>query len=164
MTTKKPSTRKSVKPADKKQPGSSRPPKASASKPRASRSLEPQALELPPLLGELDLHLFGEGRHELIYEKLGAHAITHNGVKGVSFAVWAPAAQRVNVVGNFNGWNGKQHPMRRQGDSGVWETFVPQLQSGELYKYEVKAPGRATFLKADPYAFYAEAPPATSSI
>jgi 1,4-alpha-glucan branching enzyme len=117
-----------------------------------------------PILGDLDLHLFGEGRHELIYQKLGAHPITHEGVKGVSFAVWAPAAQRVNVVGNFNGWDGKQYPMRRLGDSGVWETFIPELQAGELYKYEIRAPGRPKVLKADPYAFYSEVPPATSSI
>jgi 1,4-alpha-glucan branching enzyme len=117
-----------------------------------------------PILGALDLHLFGEGKHERIYQKLGAHPITHEGVKGVSFAVWAPAAQRVNVVGNFNGWNGKQHPMRRLDDSGIWEAFIPGLQTGELYKYEIKAPGGPRFLKADPYAFYAEVPPATSSI
>jgi len=120
--------------------------------------------EFSPILGAIDLHLFGEGKHERIYEKLGAHPITHEGVKGVSFAVWAPAAEQVSVVGNFNAWDGTQHPMRRLGDSGVWETFIPKLSSGELYKYEIKAPGRPAFLKADPYAFYAEAPPNTSSI
>src|SRR4030095_3292208 len=92
-------------------------------------------------LGELDLYLFGEGRHELIYEKLGAHRLTHDGVNGVSFAVWAPAADRVCVVGNFNAWDGKQHPMRPVGSSGVGETFVPNLEPGELYKYEIKTPG-----------------------
>jgi 1,4-alpha-glucan branching enzyme len=117
-----------------------------------------------PTVGELDLHLFGEGRHELIYEKLGAHLITHEGKKGVSFAVWAPGAEKVSVLGNFNAWEGSQHPMRRRGDSGVWETFIPKLGSGELYKYEIKAPGLPVFLKADPYAFYAEVPPDTSSI
>ena len=157
MTTKKPSTRK-------KRPGSSRPSKASASKRRASKSLEPQALESAPILGELDLHLFGEGRHELIYEKLGAHAITHDGVKGVSFAVWAPAAAQLSVVGNFNDWDGTRNPMRRLGGSGVWETFIPNLQPGELYKYEIKALGLPVFLKADPYASFAEEPPDTSSI
>jgi 1,4-alpha-glucan branching enzyme len=119
---------------------------------------------IPPTLGDVDLHLFGEGRHERIYEKLGAHPITREGVNGVSFAVWAPSAERVSVVGNFNAWDGTQHSMRRLGDSGVWETFIPKLQAGELYKYEIKAPGLPVFLKADPYAFYAEIPPATSSV
>ncbi len=116
------------------------------------------------MLGELDLHLFGEGRHELIYEKLGAHALTHDGVKGVSFAVWAPAAAQVSVVGNFNDWDGTQNQMRRLGGSGVWETFIPNLQPGELYKYQIQAPGLPPFLKADPYASFAEEPPDTSSI
>jgi 1,4-alpha-glucan branching enzyme len=115
-------------------------------------------------LGELDLHLFAEGKHENIYEKLGAHAVTHDGVKGVSFAVWAPNAERVSVVGNFNGWDGTQHSMRRSGESGVWEVFVPGLEPGELYKYELKSPRLPVFLKADPYASYAEEPPNTSSV
>lgn len=155
MTTKKPST-------SKKRPGSSI--KVSASKRRASKSLELQAHESPPILGELDLHLFGEGRHELIYKKLGAHAIFHDGVKGVSFAVWAPAAAQVNVVGNFNDWDGTRNPMRRLDGSGVWETFIPNLQPGELYKYQIRAAGLRPFLKADPYASFAEEPPDTSSI
>ncbi len=115
-------------------------------------------------IGELDLHLFGEGRHELIYQKLGAHAITHLGTSGVSFGVWAPAAKQVSVVGNFNAWDSSRHPMRRLGTSGVWEIFIPELKSGELYKYEIKAPGLPAFLKADPYASFAEAPSDTSSI
>jgi 1,4-alpha-glucan branching enzyme len=139
--------------------------KLAASKRGVTEGSNSQAAQyLSPTLGELDLHLFGEGRHELIYQKLGAHAIMHEGVKGVSFAVWAPAAEQVSVVGNFNAWDGGQHPMRRLSDSGVWETFVPQLQSGELYKYQIKAPGLPPFLKADPYASFAEAPPDTSSI
>ncbi len=117
-----------------------------------------------PTLGELDLHLFGEGRHELIYERLGAHPRLHEDVNGVSFAVWAPAARSVSVVGNFNSWDGSRNPMRPVGSSGVWETFIPRLESGELYKYEIKTPGLPVFLKADPYAFYAEIPPATSSV
>lgn len=135
--------------------------KSSKAKPRPSLpSLNP----FPSTLGEIDLHLFGEGRHELIYQKLGAHPITHEGSKGVSFAVWAPSAERVSVVGNFNGWDGAKHAMRALGSSGVWELFIPDLQAGELYKYEIKSPGLPKFLKADPYAFYAEVPPATSSI
>jgi len=142
--------------------------KRSATKRRPAKSLaspgSPRPGSFSPTLGELDLYLFGEGRHELIYQKLGAHPITHEGVKGVSFAVWAPAAEQVSLVGDFNAWDGTQHGMRRPPDSGVWETFIPKLGSGELYKYEIKAPGRPAFLKADPYAFYAEAPPNTSSI
>jgi 1,4-alpha-glucan branching enzyme len=116
-----------------------------------------------PTLGELDLHLFGEGRHEHIYEKLGAHLLTHEGTSGVAFAVWAPNAKSVSVVGNFNEWNGVNHSMRQLGSSGVWELFIPGLGEGELYKYEIKS-GRKTFLKADPYASMMEVPPNTSSI
>src|SRR5713101_6903570 len=83
-----------------------------------------------PILGEVDLYLFGEGRHELIYQKLGAHVITHEGVKGVSFAVWAPNAERVSVVGDFNYWDGTRHPMRSLGNSGVWEIFIPKMKAG----------------------------------
>ncbi len=119
---------------------------------------------IPPTLGDIDLHLFGEGRHERIYDKLGAHVITHEGVKGVSFAVWAPNAQRVSVVGDFNAWDGTKNEMRRLRDSGVWEIFLPKLKSGELYKYEIKSHGLRSFLKADPYAAFAELPPATSSV
>ncbi len=146
-----------------------RPPKKSASKAtrsklRVSKPAEFQIDRSQPTLGELDLHLFGEGRHELIYEKLGAHETTHAGVNGVSFAVWAPAAAQVSVVGNFNAWDGTRNPMRRLGGSGVWDAFIPQLKSGELYKYQIQAPGLPSFLKADPYASFAEEPPDTSSI
>jgi len=120
--------------------------------------------EFSPTLGDVDLHLFGEGRHEQIYQKLGAHPIFHEGLEGVSFAVWAPSAERVSVVGNFNGWDGAKNVMRRLGSSGVWELFIPGLRAGELYKYEIKSLGLPKFLKADPYAFYAEIPPATSSV
>lgn len=142
--------------------------KRSAAKRRSAQS--PMSPALPkrdpfsPTLGEVDLYLFGEGRHEQIYEKLGAHVITHEGVEGVSFAVWAPNAERVSLVGDFNAWDGTQHPMRPLGDSGVWEIFIPKLKAGELYKYEIKPRGWPSFLKADPYAFYAEVPPNTSSV
>jgi 1,4-alpha-glucan branching enzyme len=152
-------TKQKQKPAAKK-PVAAKP---TSAKVRRSPVLQPNH-SFSSTVGELDLHLFGEGRHELIYEKLGAHLITHEGEKGVSFAVWAPGAQKVSVVGNFNAWDGSQHPMRARGNSGVWETFIPKLGSGELYKYEIKAPGLPVFLKADPYAFYAEVPPDTSSI
>jgi 1,4-alpha-glucan branching enzyme len=116
-----------------------------------------------PTLGDIDLHLFGEGKHERIYEKLGAHVITYRRKRGVAFAVWAPSADRVRLVGNFNGWDGEQHSMRRLGSSGIWELFIPGLGEGELYKFEIRN-GRRKFLKADPYAFMMEAPPDTSSI
>jgi 1,4-alpha-glucan branching enzyme len=117
-----------------------------------------------PTIGELDLHLFGEGKHEAIYEKLGAHRRTVRRVNGVSFAVWAPHAEGVSVVGNFNGWDGRLHQMRMLGSSGVWEIFIPDLLEGELYKYEIRTRRRSPFLKADPYANYTEIPPFTSSI
>jgi 1,4-alpha-glucan branching enzyme len=132
------------------------------SKKRTSKKLLVESL--PPTFGEIDLHLFGEGRHERIYEKLGAHLLTHEGVKGVSFAVWAPNAERVSLVGDFNNWEGAKQPLRRLGESGVWQTFVPNLKAGDLYKYEIKSSGVAKFLKADPYATFAEVPPQTSSV
>jgi 1,4-alpha-glucan branching enzyme len=119
--------------------------------------------EFPSILGDIDLHLFNEGRHERIYERLGAHVTTHEGKRGVAFAVWAPSAEQVGVAGNFNGWDGRKHPMRRLGKSGVWELFMPGLKAGELYKYEITN-GLLTFLKADPYASMMEVPPQTSSI
>src|SRR5215216_4591018 len=120
--------------------------------------------EFPPTLGEIDLHLFGEGRHEEIYKKLGAHVTKIGRTKGVAFAVWAPQAARVSVVGDFNGWDGRLHPMRLLGNSGVWELFIPKLSEGELYKFEIHTSSGPPFLKADPYAQRTEAPPNTSSI
>jgi 1,4-alpha-glucan branching enzyme len=134
-----------------------------ATKRAVSGAITKSPQDFSPTLGELDLHLFGEGKHERAYEKLGAHVATHEGATGVTFAVWAPNAKSVSVVGNFNEWNGTKHPMRRLGSSGVWELFIPGLREGELYKYEIKA-GRQKFLKADPYAFMMEVPPSTSSI
>jgi len=110
--------------------------------------------------GEIDLHLFGEGRHEEIYKKLGAHVTK----KGVSFAVWAPHARAVSVVGDFNGWNGKDHRMNKLANSGVWELFIPKLAPGSLYKFEIHPRGGRPIFKADPYAQHTEAPPNTSSI
>src|SRR6185295_10926418 len=157
MTTKKPRDKKSAGPIEKAG-------LKATSKRRSSKASTSQTISSQSILGELDLHLFGEGRHELIYEKLGAHVITREGVKGVSFAVWAPAAAQVSVVGNFNAWDGGKHPMRALGSSGVWETFIPGLQAGELYKYQIHTHGLPVFLKADPYASFAEEPPDTSSV
>ncbi|MCX5904202.1 MAG: 1,4-alpha-glucan branching protein GlgB [Proteobacteria bacterium] len=119
---------------------------------------------LPPVLSDYDLHLFAEGNHHKIYEKLGAHAMVHAGVAGVLFAVWAPNALRVSVVGNFNDWDGRCHTMRVRGSFGIWELFVPELAEGEFYKYEIKARDGSLITKADPYAFYSETRPKTASI
>jgi len=120
--------------------------------------------DLPPTLGEIDLHLFGEGRHEEIYKKLGAHVTKVGRTKGVAFAVWAPHAAGVSVVGDFNNWDGRLHQMRRLANSGVWELFIPKLTAGLLYKFEIHPGKGPPFLKADPYAQYSEIPPDTSSI
>jgi 1,4-alpha-glucan branching enzyme len=118
----------------------------------------------PPTLSEFDLYLLGEGTHHKSYEKLGAHLTEVEGVPGVAFAVWAPNAQRVSVVGNFNNWNGRRHPMRVRGGSGIWELFIPGLVEGEVYKYEIKGHNDYVGLKADPFAFFAELRPNTASV
>jgi 1,4-alpha-glucan branching enzyme len=118
----------------------------------------------PPTLGDLDLHLLGEGRHEELDRSLGAHVREVDGVSGTGFAVWAPAARSVSVVGDWNGWDGRLHPMRSLGSSGVWELFVPGVGPGERYKYEVRAAGGGLSLRADPVAFAAELPPRTASV
>lgn len=117
-----------------------------------------------PVLGDLDLQLFGEGNHFRTYEKLGAHIMEHQGVQGVCFAVWAPNATRVSVIGEFNHWDGRQHPMRVRGSSGIWELFVPGLGEGTLYKYEIKTRHDTLAQKTDPQGFYAEMRPKTASI
>ncbi|MDX6666130.1 MAG: 1,4-alpha-glucan branching enzyme, partial [Solirubrobacteraceae bacterium] len=117
-----------------------------------------------PTIGDLDLHLAGEGRHEELYGRLGAHVRELEGVAGVSFAVWAPAAQAVSVVGDFNSWDGRLHAMRTMGSSGIWELFIPGVQAGQRYKFEILTQAGDLRLKADPYAFEAEHPPETSSI
>ncbi|MBC7162621.1 1,4-alpha-glucan branching protein GlgB [Immundisolibacter sp.] len=118
-----------------------------------------------PVLGELDSYLLARGDHRRVWEVLGAHPRNMDGVAGVSFAVWAPNARRVSVVGPFNGWDGRVHVMRARAECGVWEIFVPGLGAGTLYKYELLGPDWAPLpLKADPFAFASEHPPATSSI
>jgi 1,4-alpha-glucan branching enzyme len=117
----------------------------------------------PPVLGELDVYLFAEGSHLRSWEKLGARCITHAGVAGVAFAVWAPNARRVSVVGPFNDWDGRRWPMRLRRECGIWEIFVPGLAAGPLYKYEILGADGGLALKADPYARAAEHPPGTAS-
>jgi 1,4-alpha-glucan branching enzyme len=119
----------------------------------------------PPQVGDLDLHLFAEGRHRHAGRFLGAHEHEVDGIAGVLFAVWAPNAERVSVVGDFNGWDGRMHPMRVRGGSGVWELFIPDLGPGSIYKYEIR--NRHTgnvLLKADPYGQEQEVRPRTGSV
>ncbi|CTQ33056.1 1,4-alpha-glucan branching protein GlgB [Jannaschia rubra] len=118
-----------------------------------------------PVLGETDEYLIAEGRHEELWTRLGAHPMTHEGVQGTAFAVWAPNARRVSVVGHFNAWDGRRHPLRRRLGAGLWELFVPGLSRGEVYKYEiVGASGAVLPLKADPLSFRQESAPDTASI
>lgn len=114
-------------------------------------------------LTDFDIHLFAEGNHHRIYEKLGAHLLTVDGVEGVYFAVWAPNARNVSVIGNFNHWDGRKHQMARRGN-GIWELFIPGLGVGEHYKYEIKNQDGHIYEKSDPYGFYQEPRPKTASI
>ncbi|TVR96453.1 MAG: 1,4-alpha-glucan branching protein GlgB [Rhodospirillales bacterium] len=119
----------------------------------------------PPFLGELDVYLIAEGKHLRLDEKLGAHIMTMDGVAGVGFAVWAPGAGRVSVVGDFNNWDERRHPMRFRVECGVWELFVPGVQEGTLYKYSVMTKkGDLLPLKLDPFAFFCEQAPGTAGI
>jgi 1,4-alpha-glucan branching enzyme len=117
-----------------------------------------------PVLGELDIWLLAEGTHYRPYEKLGAHPVEIEGVAGVNFAVWAPNARRVSVVGSFNAWDGRRHAMRKRGASGIWEIFIPGLAAGDLYKFEIKSQAGERLLKADPFAFRAQLRPDTASV
>jgi 1,4-alpha-glucan branching enzyme len=117
-----------------------------------------------PTVGELDVHLLSEGRHEELWERLGAHVREIDGVIGTAFAVWAPAGRAVSVVGDFNFWDGRLHPMRTLGSSGIWELFLPGVGHGAVYKYEIVAPDGEVRLKADPVAFHTELPPKTASV
>jgi 1,4-alpha-glucan branching enzyme len=117
-----------------------------------------------PTLGDLDLHLFNEGRHHRLWEVLGAHPRTHQGVAGTAFAVWAPNAKAVRVVGDWNFWDGRLHPMRALGGSGVWELFIPGALAGSRYKFELVTADERLILKADPLAFATEVPPGTASV
>ncbi|TPW29926.1 1,4-alpha-glucan branching protein GlgB [Pararhizobium mangrovi] len=118
-----------------------------------------------PVLGEMDDYLIGEGSHTRLFDKMGAHHIDHEGATGMHFAVWAPNARRVSVVGDFDEWDGRRHVMRARRDTGIWEIFVPDIGPGHAYKFEIVGPGgNLMALKADPFAFRAEMRPDTSSI
>ncbi|MBI5715545.1 MAG: 1,4-alpha-glucan branching enzyme, partial [Chloroflexi bacterium] len=118
-----------------------------------------------PVLSEDDLFLFNEGNHFKLYEKFGAQLMAHEGIAGVSFAVWAPNAERVSLIGDFNNWDGRRHPLRPRGASGVWEIFIPHLRAGDLYKYEIKTRYQGYVAsKADPFGFGSEMRPSTSSV
>ncbi|MFF0044688.1 1,4-alpha-glucan branching enzyme, partial [Streptomyces mirabilis] len=117
-----------------------------------------------PALGEFELHLLGEGRHEELWRALGAEPMVHQGVTGTRFTVWAPNARGVRLAGTFNFWDGTGYPMRSLGSSGVWELFVPAIGEGELYKFEITRPDGSRTLRADPMARRTEVPPRTSSI
>ncbi|MFI7012594.1 1,4-alpha-glucan branching enzyme [Streptomyces sp. NPDC050145] len=124
----------------------------------------PDPYTLLPSLGELDLHLIGEGRHEQLWKALGAHPMRHQNITGTRFTVWAPNALGVRVAGDFNRWDGAAHTMRSLGGTGVWELFVPGIGEGELYKFEITRPDGTRTLRADPLATRTEVPPATASI
>ncbi|MDQ3561123.1 MAG: 1,4-alpha-glucan branching enzyme, partial [Pseudomonadota bacterium] len=118
----------------------------------------------PPVLGSLDVYLVAEGSHRRVFERLGAHPCAIEGVDGVAFAVWAPNARRVSVVGEFNQWDGRRHPMRKRIEAGIWEIFLPGAAAGQLYKFEIiGADGQLLPLKSDPVGFEQEAPPSTAS-
>ena len=122
-----------------------------------------QPYSFPPTLGDLDLYLWAEQKHERIWKKMGAHVCEVSGVSGSSFALWAPNAAGISVVGDFNGWDGRLHMMRMLGGSGVWELFIPDLGPGTCYKYEIRTNDGGFLLKSDPFATATECPPATAS-
>ncbi|MEZ6095021.1 MAG: 1,4-alpha-glucan branching protein GlgB [Pirellulaceae bacterium] len=124
----------------------------------------PDPYAAPSMIGELDLHLFAEGNHLEIYDRLGAHVRTINGEQGVCFAVWAPNAKNVSLIGSFNDWDGRRHPMHNVQMSGVWELFVPMAKVGDAYKFRVTSASGVQTDKADPYGYLTELPPRTASV
>ena len=116
-----------------------------------------------PLLTDFDIYLFHEGNHHTIYEKMGAHPVEVEGVQGVYFAVWAPNARNVSIVGDFNTWDGRKHQMRKM-QGGVWDLFIPDLAIGDIYKYEIKNQEGHLYLKSDPYGFQQQIRPDTASV
>ena len=122
------------------------------------------AYRFSSILGDIDIYLLAEGNHLDMYKKLGAHVQEMDGVRGVSFAVWAPNAKRVSVVGNFNNWDGRVNVMRKHPTCGVWDIFIPGIDEGEIYKYEVKTQEDYILVKSDPLAFWSEVRPKTASV
>ncbi|MCB1077139.1 MAG: 1,4-alpha-glucan branching enzyme, partial [Verrucomicrobiae bacterium] len=116
------------------------------------------------ILGEADLYYFGEGTHRRAWDRLGAHPETRDGVEGVSFAVWAPNARRVSVIGDFNFWDGRVNPMRKRIENGIWEIFIPHIGTGQHYKFEIVGGDGDLFAKSDPFAFFSQHGVATASI
>ncbi|PYL05407.1 MAG: 1,4-alpha-glucan branching enzyme, partial [Verrucomicrobia bacterium] len=129
-----------------------------------SQQLTRDPYQYGPIMGEVDLHLFAEGQHWKIYDKFGAHLRTVGDAAGVYFAVWAPNAQRVSVVGDFNGWDGRVNPMRKLIGSGVWELFLPGIKQGAHYKFEIRTQTGAVLLKSDPFAFFNQHGKSTASM
>ncbi|WP_394813755.1 1,4-alpha-glucan branching enzyme [Streptomyces litchfieldiae] len=147
-------------------PGAGAPPdrRLTVTYPDGTRLVTHDPYRFLPALGEMDLHLIAEGRHERLWEALGARPMTHEGVRGTRFTVWAPNARGVRVAGDFNGWDGTGFPMRSLGATGVWELFVPETGPGTRYKFDVCAVNGTHTLRADPLARAAECPPATASV
>ena len=133
-------------------------------KPDGSEEFTRDAYQYGPIMGDIDLHLFSEGQHWKIYEKLGAHLQTIGDATGVYFAVWAPNAQRVSVVGDFNHWDGRVNPMRKLLGAGVWELFLPGIKRGTHYKFEIRTQTGAVLLKSDPFAFFNQHGKSTASL
>ena len=129
-----------------------------------SEELMRDAYQYGPIMGDVDLHLFSEGQHWKIYEKFGAHLRTIGDATGVYFAVWAPNAQRVSVVGDFNDWDGRVNPMRKLLNAGVWELFLPEIKQGAHYKFEIRTQTDAVLLKSDPFAFFNQHGKSTASL
>lgn len=127
-------------------------------------SVERDPYSFQPTLGDMDLHFAGEGSHRRLYRTMGAQIRRHQNVQGVGFAVWAPNARSVRLVGDFNAWDGRHHPMRALGSSGIWELFVPGLSAGTLYKFEILTAQGHLVMKTDPFAFCTEVPPGTAGI
>ncbi|MBI5622980.1 MAG: 1,4-alpha-glucan branching protein GlgB [Elusimicrobia bacterium] len=119
--------------------------------------------DMKRFLSDFDLHLFGEGTHLEVYERLGSHLVAVDGKKGANFAVWAPNADEVSVVGDFNGWDRSRHRMNHLGHSGIWDLFIPAVEQGANYKYSIKSKTGETFEKADPYGFHFEVPPKSAT-
>lgn len=117
-----------------------------------------------PVISDFDRHLFNEGSHQEMFEKLGAHIMKIDGVAGVHFAVWAPNARSASVTGDFNGWDTRRCQMRVLGHSGIWEIFIPGISEGDIYKFAIKTHEGTVLFKADPYSYYSENRPKTGSI